>query len=131
MFGAQYAMRIWLDPDKLTQYQLTLAGRRRLRSARRTRRSRRASSAAPRGARASSSTRPITAQSRLQTPEQFGNILLRINPDGSRVRLRDVARVELGGENYNTSTRFNGKPAAGHGASSPPPAPTRSRPPMR
>lgn len=53
------------------------------------------------------------AQTRLETPEQFEAILLRVNPDGSQVRLGDVARVELGGENYNTSARFNGQPAAG------------------
>ena len=55
----------------------------------------------------------IMAQSRLQTPEQFGGILLRVNPDGSRVLLRDVARVELGSESYTTLARYSGKPATG------------------
>ena len=55
----------------------------------------------------------ITAQSRLQTPDQFENILVKTNSDGSVVRLKDVARVELGGENYGVVARFNGKPAAG------------------
>jgi hydrophobe/amphiphile efflux-1 (HAE1) family protein len=55
----------------------------------------------------------IVAQSRLQTPEQFAAILLRVSPDGSRVFVRDVARVELGSENYNVTARYNGKPASG------------------
>src|SRR6202000_791052 len=55
----------------------------------------------------------ITAQSRLQTADQFRNILLRTNTDGSTVYLRDVARVELGSESYDTVSRFNGKPATG------------------
>lgn len=50
--------------------------------------------------------------SRLQTAEEFGNILLKVNPDGSQVRLHDVATVSLGGENYSTDTKYNGKPAS-------------------
>jgi multidrug efflux pump len=51
----------------------------------------------------------------LQTPEQFGNILLKVNQDGSQVLLKDVARIELGGENYNFDTKYNGQPTAGFG----------------
>ncbi|KHI22615.1 multidrug transporter, partial [Escherichia coli] len=52
-------------------------------------------------------------QTRLQTPEEFGKILLKVQQDGSQVLLRDVARVELGAEDYSTVARYNGKPAAG------------------
>src|SRR5690606_19978627 len=55
----------------------------------------------------------VIGKTRLQTPEQFRNILLKVNSDGSQVRLGDVARVELGGETYAVSAQFNGKPAAG------------------
>ncbi len=57
----------------------------------------------------------IIAQTRLKNPEEFGKVTLRVNSDGSVVRLKDVARVELGGENYNVIARINGKPAAGLG----------------
>ncbi|MGC3188672.1 efflux RND transporter permease subunit, partial [Pseudomonas aeruginosa] len=50
---------------------------------------------------------------RLQTAEQFGNILMKVNTDGSQVRLKDVARIELGGQNYSIAAQFNGKPASG------------------
>ena len=49
----------------------------------------------------------------MQTPEQFGNVILRTNPDGSLIRVKDVARVELGSESYSTLSRYNGKPATG------------------
>lgn len=57
----------------------------------------------------------IIAQTRFKNPEEFGKVTLRVNSDGSVVRLKDVARVELGGENYNVIARINGKPAAGTG----------------
>ena len=60
-------------------------------------------------------TATITAQTRLQTPEQFEQVLLRVNPDGSQVRLRDVARVELAGESSDIETFYNGKPSGGVG----------------
>jgi multidrug efflux pump len=55
----------------------------------------------------------VIGPSRLQTPEEFGAILLRVNPDGSQVRLRDVARVELGAESYSVEGKYNGHPASG------------------
>ena len=88
-------------------------GRQSPRSARRTRRSPRARSAHLPAMPGQLLNATIMAQSRLQTPEQFGAILLRVNTDGSRVFLRDVARVELGSENYTTLARYNGKPASG------------------
>src|SRR5258705_12282793 len=54
----------------------------------------------------------VIGPSRLQTAEEFGNILLKVNPDGSQVRLHDVATINLGGENYSTDTKYNGKPAS-------------------
>lgn len=111
-FGTQYAMRIWLDPDKLTKYQMTTP---ELVAAIKAQNAQVAS-----GALGDLPATPgqllnatITSQSRLQTPEQFGAILLRVNTDGSRVLLRDVARVELGSETYTTYARYNGVPASG------------------
>lgn len=111
-FGTQYAMRIWLDPDKLTKYQFATSD---IISAVRAQNAQVSAGAlgalpAPEGQLLNAT---IMAQSRLQTPEQFGAILLRVSPDGSRVFLRDVARVELGSETYNVTARYNGKPASG------------------
>jgi multidrug efflux pump len=72
----------------------------------------------------------VTAQSRLQTAEQFGAILLKTTTNGATVHLRDVARMELGSETYNILARYNGKPASAW-RSSWPPAPTRWIPPTR
>ncbi len=60
-------------------------------------------------------TAAITEATLLRTPEQFGAILLKVNPNGSQVRIRDVARIDLGGENYTYDTKFNGAPSAGMG----------------
>jgi len=57
-------------------------------------------------------TYSVRSQGRLQTEEEFGNIVLRASPGGSIVRVRDVARIELGAQNYNVQSRFNGKPCA-------------------
>ena len=111
LFGTEYAMRIWLDPAKLTGYNLTpldvtaavseqniqvavgeLGG-----------------TPSPRGTELNAT---VSTESRLTTPEQFANILLRVNPDGSSVRIKDVGRVELGGADYSTLARINGKPAS-------------------
>ncbi len=111
-FGTQYAMRIWLDPGKLFQYQLTTDDVLTAIRAQNAQVSAGALGATP-AVKGQLLNASIMAQSRLQTPEQFGNILLRVNTDGSRVFLRDVARTELGSESYATSARFNGKPASG------------------
>ncbi|WP_423765900.1 efflux RND transporter permease subunit, partial [Escherichia coli] len=108
LFGTQYAMRIWLDPDKLVKYNLTtvdvinsikiqnnqvaagqLGGTPSVKDQR--------------------LNASIIAQTRLNTPEQFQEIMLRVNTDGSVVRLKDVAYVELGAENYGIIARYNGK----------------------
>jgi hydrophobe/amphiphile efflux-1 (HAE1) family protein len=111
-FGTQYAMRIWLDPDKMTKYAMSSN---EVVAAVKVQNTQVAA-----GALGDLPAQPgqllnatITAQSRLTTPEQFAGILLRVNPDGSRVFLRDVARVELGSETYTTYARYNGKPASG------------------
>ena len=112
VFGTQYAMRIWLDPAKLYNFRLTtneVADAIRAQNAQ--------VSAGQLGGLPSIDTpllnATIVAQTRLETPEQFGNILLRVNPDGSSVLLKDVARVELGSENYTRDARFSGQPAVG------------------
>lgn len=114
VFGAQYAMRIWMDPHKLNNYQLTPVD---VISALDTQNAQVAAGQlggtppAP-GQQLNAS---IIAQTRLTSTEEFGNILLKVNSDGSQVRLRDVAKIELGGENYEIIARYNGKPASGIG----------------
>ncbi|MBI6548759.1 efflux RND transporter permease subunit [Xenorhabdus lircayensis] len=114
LFGTQYAMRIWLNPDKLINYKMTTTD---VTSAIRAQNNQVAAGQlggtppVP-GQRLNAS---IIAQTRLNSAEEFGNILLRVNPDGSQIRLHDVAIVELGAENYSIIGRFNGKPAAGVG----------------
>jgi multidrug efflux pump subunit AcrB len=112
LFGSQYAMRIWLDPNKLINYRLTtndVAAAIRAQNAQ-------VSAGQLGGLPAVSGQRlnaTISAQSRLQTTRQFENIVLRTAESGATVLLRDVARVELGGENYNTQSFYNGRPASG------------------
>ncbi len=112
VFGSQYAMRIWLDPAKLNNYHLTPVDVRNAIAAQNVQ-----VSAGELGARPAAEGQELNATvigpTRLETPEEFGNILLKVNPDGGQVRLRDVARVELGGENYSLSAKFNGMPASG------------------
>ncbi|MDY0882790.1 efflux RND transporter permease subunit [Dongia soli] len=112
LFGAQYAMRIWLDPNKLTNYKITPGDVKAAILAQNAQVSAGQLGGAP-SIKGQQLNATITAQSRLQTPQQFEEILLRTNTDGSTVRLRDVARVELGSESYDTVSRFNGKPATG------------------
>ena len=112
LFGAQYAMRIWLDPAKLVNYSLTPADVRAAIQAQNAQVSAGQLGAAP-AVPGQQLNATITAQSRLQRPEQFEAIVLRSDATGAIVRLRDVARVELGSERYDTIARFNGKPASG------------------
>ncbi|MBI5690493.1 MAG: efflux RND transporter permease subunit [Verrucomicrobia bacterium] len=111
-FGSQYAMRVWLNPDKLTNYRLTVED---VVLALRTYNVE-VSAGQLGGAPAVPGQRlnvSIVVQNLLQTPEQFGAIPLRTNPDGSVVRLRDVGRTELGTESYDAQVFFNGMPASG------------------
>ncbi|QBE62173.1 efflux RND transporter permease subunit [Pseudoduganella lutea] len=111
-FGSQYAMRIWLDPARLTSYQLTPSDVIAAVQAQNAEVSAGELGGAP-SVRGQQLNATITAQSRLQTAEQFGAILLKTQASGATVHLRDVAKMELGSENYNSVVRFNGKPAAG------------------
>jgi multidrug efflux pump len=112
VFGSQRAMRIWLDPVKLASFSLIpqdiVAAVQ-------------AQNAEVAAGEIGGTPMPVeqmlnatvTAQSRLQTPDQFRNIIIKTEPDGSTVRLSDIARVELGAENYMPITRANGHPGAG------------------
>ncbi|MCO5978488.1 efflux RND transporter permease subunit [Ideonella oryzae] len=112
LFGAQYAMRIWLDPSKLNQYKLTPADVSSAIQAQNAQVSAGELGGAP-SVKGQQLNATITAQTRLQTVDQFKQLLLRTQSDGSQVFLSDVARVELGSENYAISAYFNGKPAVG------------------
>ena len=110
MLGSGYAMRIWLDPYKLNQYRLMPAD---ISAAINTQNAQVAagqlgSLPAVVGQQLSAL---VTAQSKLTTPQQFRDIVLRVNPDGSAVHLADVARVELGAESYDVSTFIDGQPS--------------------
>ncbi len=116
VFGGQYAMRIWLDPYKLNNFKLMPSDVRAAILAQNVE--------VPAGQIGSQPAVPgqalnaiITAQSRLQTAEQFRAIVLKTQPDGSLVTLSDVARVELGADGYGVVSRLNGRPASGMGIS--------------
>ncbi len=112
VFGAQYSMRIWLDPSKLAAYELTPGDVVRAVSAENAQIS--AGSfgdrPAPEGQMLNAT---VTAQSLLSTPGDFEQIVLRAEPDGGLILLKDVARVEIGAQSYQTDARYNGQPAAG------------------
>ncbi|MXN74824.1 efflux RND transporter permease subunit [Burkholderia sp. 4701] len=114
LFGSQYAMRIWLDPNRLTNYGLTPVDVTSAITAQNVQ----VAGGQIGGTPAKPGTMlqaTITESTLLQTPEQFGNVLLKVNQDGSRVRLKDVAKIELGGENYSFDTKYNGQPTAALG----------------
>jgi len=111
VFGAaDYAMRIWVKPDRLAKLGFTVSDLVSAVQAQSTINpsGRLGADPAPRG---QQFTYTVRAQGRLLKPEDFGNIVVRLNPDGSTVRLRDLARIELGALTYTTLGRFNGKPA--------------------
>ena len=112
VFGTQYAMRIWLDPAKLNNFKLTTNEVSAAVQAQNAQVSAGQLGGLP-AVDGQSLNATIVAQTRLESTEQFGRILLRVNPDGSRVLLKDVARLELGSENYTNNARFSGQPAAG------------------
>jgi len=112
VFGAQYAMRIWLDPAKLNKYNLTPADVSAAISAQNVQVSSGQLGGLP-ALPGQQLNATIIGKTRLQTAEQFKAILLKVNQDGSQVRIGDVADVGLGGENSSISAQFNGKPASG------------------
>ncbi|HRO88222.1 MAG TPA: efflux RND transporter permease subunit, partial [Chiayiivirga sp.] len=112
VFGGKYAMRIWLDPNKLHAYKLSIT---EVTAAVRAQNAQVAVGLLG-GAPAIDGQQinaTINAQDRLQTPEQFRDIIVRSNPDGSVLRLGEVARVEMGTETYEFQSRYNGQPATG------------------
>ncbi|MDO5356682.1 MAG: efflux RND transporter permease subunit [Conchiformibius sp.] len=112
MFAAQRAMRIWVDPAKLQNYNLSFADISSAISAQNAQISAGSLGALP-AVPGQTVSATITAQGQLSTPEQFGNVVLRSNTDGANVYLKDVARIELGSEGYGSSTRLNGTPSVG------------------
>jgi multidrug efflux pump len=112
VFGAQYAMRIWLDPERLASFQLMPSD-----VATAVQNQNTEVAAGEIGGQPAAANQylnaTVTAQSRLQTPEQFANIILKTQASGAAVRLKDVARVELGAESYAARSRVNGHPGAG------------------
>jgi multidrug efflux pump len=114
VFGTQYAIRIWLEPAKLNAVSLTpvdvtaaLQGQNIQVAAGQL-----GGSPAVSG---QMLTATISEATLLRTPEEFGNVLLKVNPDGSQVRIKDVGHIELGGENYTFDTKYSGQPASGLG----------------
>ena len=109
--SAEYSMRIWLDPDVLARLSLTVTDVTNAIRAQNV-----VNPAGQVGAEPAPAGQELTftvrAQGRLVEPAEFGNVILRENPDGSNVRLRDVARIELGALNYQQFGTFNGKPAS-------------------
>lgn len=112
VFGMPHAMRIWINPNKLYSYNMTVTDVRAALEAQNTDISAGQLGGMP-AVEGQMLNATITAQSRLQTVEQFENIVLRVNTDGSQVRMKDVARVELGSLNYDTIIRYKGLPASG------------------
>jgi HAE1 family hydrophobic/amphiphilic exporter-1 len=110
-FGSQYAMRVWLNPDRLTDYQLTVDDVLTALQSYNVEVSAGQFGGAPavEGQRLNTS---IVVQSLLKTPKEFAAIPVRVNPDGSTVRIRDVGRTELGTESYDVASFYNGKPSA-------------------
>ena len=114
LFGAQYAMRIWLNADALNKYQLNpgdVVNQLKIQNDQ-VAAGQLGGTPAVKNQQLNAS---IIAQTRLKDPAEFGKVTLKVNPDGSVVHLSDVARIELGGENYNTVAKINGQAAAGLG----------------
>ncbi|NTW69853.1 MAG: efflux RND transporter permease subunit [Chlorobiaceae bacterium] len=112
VFGQPYSMRIWLDPHRMASFNLTTTEVQAAIAAQNADVSAGQLGGTP-SVPGQQLNATITAQSRLKSVSDFEKIMLKVNTDGSQLRLRDVARVELGVQNYDMTTRFNGKPAAG------------------
>jgi multidrug efflux pump len=112
IFGSQFAMRVWVDPAKLNNYGLTTGDVVSAIRAQNVQVSVGSIGGLP-AAPGTAINASIIGPTRMSTPEQFRNILLRVNTDGSQVRIGDVARVSLNSESYIRDTKYNGKPAAG------------------
>ena len=110
-FGTEYSMRLWLKAEKLYAYNLTPADVRKAVNAQNTQLAmgELGQLPAPQGQQLNA---VIVTKGKLATPEEFGNIVVRENPDGSTVRVKDVARVELGAEDYSVTARLDGQPSS-------------------
>jgi multidrug efflux pump len=111
LFGTEYSMRLWLKMDKLKIYNLSPAD---VANAVRAQNSQLATGELGQlpSAPGQQLDAVIVTKSRLSTPEEFGNVMVRTNPDGSTLRVKDVARVELGAQDYNRAARIDGQPTA-------------------
>ena len=114
VFGAQYSMRIWVDPFKMSNLGVTVTDITSALTAQNAQVSAGQVGSLP-AVKGQALNATVTAQSRLQTPDQFRQIIIRSATGGATVRLADVARVEMGSENYSFQARYNGKQAAGFG----------------
>ncbi|MFY7906724.1 MAG: efflux RND transporter permease subunit, partial [Burkholderiaceae bacterium] len=114
LFGSERAMRIWLDPAKLQGYRLSTSEVLAAIRAQNTQVSAGEIGSLP-NVNGQGISATVVVNGQLSTPEEFGQLVLRANTDGSTVRLKDVARIELGGAVYATSARLNGKPSTGIG----------------
>src|SRR6202790_1568779 len=112
VFGAgQYAMRVWVRPDQLAKLQITVPDIVTAIQAQNTVNpaGKVGGEPVPQG---QQFTYTVRAQGRLLSADDFGNVIIRANPDGSTLRLKDVARIELGAQTYDVTGRYNGKPSA-------------------
>ena len=111
-FGSEYAMNIWLNPDQLQGYGLSAAQVLNAVRSQNVQFTAGVIGSEP-AAHGQGFTASVSAEGKFTSPEEFGNILLRANPDGSAVRLKDVAKIGIGAGAYGFETRWNGDPAAG------------------
>ncbi|MGA8147836.1 MAG: efflux RND transporter permease subunit [Gallionellaceae bacterium] len=111
LFGTEYSMRLWLNTDKLYAYNLTPGDVKKAVSAQNIQLAMGELGQLP-AAPGQQLNAIIVTKSRLSTPEEFGNIIVRAKPDGSVIRVKDVARVELGAEDYSVAARLDGQPAS-------------------
>ncbi|MEZ2223339.1 multidrug efflux RND transporter permease subunit [Rhizobium sp. RCC_161_2] len=114
LFATQRSMRVWMDPDRMVGLNLTAADITDAITAQNAQVTAGRVGASP-NLPGQQTSAIVNVQGQLRSPQEFGEIVLRANPDGSTVRLRDVARVEVGGENYNFASRLNGQPSANVG----------------
>jgi len=112
VFGSPHSMRIWLNPDKMLSYKLTVSDIKSAVSAQNADISAGQIGGLP-AVEGQQLNATITASSRLRTADEFKEIVLRVNQNGSQIRLKDVARVEIGSQNYDRVVRYKRKPAAG------------------
>ena len=117
LFGSSYAMRVWLDPARLRSYNLVPGDVVNAIRSQNAQISAGQLGQAPANNDKQVINATVTVQSYLQTPEEFENILLKTDSSGAQVRLRDVANVEVGSENYSVNALYNGKKSAGMGIS--------------